>query len=187
MKRVCLVLCLITCVTVAHSQEPNTLGLYFFAEEIGDEVSHISDPGNPFEALVVLLAPSQATVGGYEVGITIPDAALIASGPTGPNGMINFGDSTNHLCGYQTPVPADPSGTVLSTLTFSFSGDGYVPIFFGPADPPSLPGAPAITDGDDPDILLPCNLFAEDGLVAEINPTVAAEQHTLGGVKALFR
>jgi hypothetical protein len=181
------ILALIALASTAIGQPDNTLGLYFNEAEFGDEVSHIVTPDVPFTGAIVLLAPTQETIGGYEVGITIPEPAVFVAGSGGPNGWINVGGSNlNHIVGFQTPVPVDGNGTVLGEITLLYTADSPVPIYFGPADPPSLPDVPAVADGADPTLLFPCNLFAEDGLVAELNPSVAVQARSLTRIRALF-
>ena len=69
----------------------------------------------------------------------------------------------------------------------------FAAIAFGPSEPASIPGVPVISDGEDPTILIGCQLTGDAGgdspdVVATLNGNgiVATESHTLTGVKALF-
>jgi hypothetical protein len=114
-------------------------------------------------------------------------------GVTGPNGWTNFGSPTNHLAGFQTPLPVSGNNTaVMATIQMLYSGSGLVDISMGASTPTSFdPPAPGIADGTDVDILYPCFLtsgVASGGVVATLNGggVVATEAHSLSGVKALF-
>ena len=49
-------------------------------------------------------------IGGYEWRLDFSQAAVILTLDS-PNGWTNFGDPTNHLVGYITPLSAHPTGT----------------------------------------------------------------------------
>jgi hypothetical protein len=139
----------------------------------------------PVNAFIVLLYPSLESVGGYEVGIALNGPGFILS-VVGPNGWTNFGSSTNHLVGFQTPVPAGEYGMVLCVM--NIFPQGTIEFGFGPSEPASIPGVPVIADGTNPENLLPCELTTPDGIVATLNGggVVAVEERTLSSVKALF-
>ena len=171
---------------LAQSSEDNMMGM-FFAEPFISENTNFENTFSPFNAYNVLLGPTVETVGGYELGISMP-AEVFVLGVTGPNGWTNFGSNLNHLCGYQTPLPVVDGGTVLSTLNMLYTGTDIIYIGFGPSDPASIPGVPVIANGADPEDLIACNLTSDGGFVATINGpgVVATEQHSLSFVKALF-
>ncbi len=166
--------------------EDNMMGM-FFAEPFVSENTNFENNFAPFFGYIVLLGPTVESVGGYEVGITMP-ATVFVLAASGPNGWTNFGNNTNHLCGYQTPLPVVDGGTTLASLNMLYTGTDIIYIGYGEADPPSIPGVPVIADGSNPDILIPCNLTSDGGFVATINGpgVVATENHSLTSVKALF-
>jgi hypothetical protein len=176
----------------AIAQDENMMGMFFSDTEFTDATTSWTNTFAPFNAYIVLLNATVETVGGYEVGIGIPGTVFLLS-VTGPNGWTNFGGNTNHLCGYQTPLPRGEVGTVLSTVQMLYTGTDIVGILFGPATPATIPGVPVIADGANPDLVFACQLTADangpnPALVATINGPgiVATEEHTLSGVKALF-
>jgi len=131
--------------------------------------------------------PSSATIGGYECGIGFMGGDPFVLAVSGPNGWTNFGDNTNHLCGYQTPIPALPV-TVLSTLNCLVPAAPFdALVTMGPSVPSSFNDeGPGYADGVNADILVLCDVPA-DGVVGRITTeVVATEAHTLTDVKALF-
>ena len=191
-----LALALVVMVAGSAIAEDNEFGMFFSPDVFGQEQTNINTPiFTPFFGYVVMLYPSVVSVGGYEVGIIVPPTVLALSA-SGPNGWTNFGDNFNHLVGYGAPVPAAPEGTVLCTLQLMLNADAVVGIEYHASNPGSVPGhdGPAITDGEDPTIILPCPLTVDANgefpfTVATINGpgVVATEDHTLSSVKALFR
>ena len=181
---------------LAQTDMDNMLGM-FFTNDVGQihmnmpAVEGVPHPDTnvdilaPVDAFIVLLYPTIESVGGYEVGIGVDGPGFILS-VLGPNGWTNFGDNTNHLVGFQTPVPAGEYGMVLCVM--NIFPQGTMGFTFGPSEPASIPGFPAIADGTNPENLLPCELTTPDGIVATINGggVVAVEEHTLTSVKALF-
>lgn len=144
-------------------------------------------PSTPFDVYVVLIDPSSFSIGGYECGISFEGGAPLILGVTGPNGWTNFGDNTNHLCGYMTPVITGPV-TVLSTLNcFVPAAPFEALVLMGPSNPSSFGGeGPGYSDGANPEVLVLCGVPA-DGVVGVITTeVVATEAHTLTSVKALF-
>jgi len=170
----------------AQSSEDNMMGMFFAEPFVSENTNHVNAFA-PFFAHVVLLNPTVESVGGYEVGVQL-DPTVFVLGVTGPNGWTNFGNNTNHLCGYQTPLPVADGGTMLASLNMLYTGTDIIYIGYGQADPPSIPGVPVIADGSNPDLLLPCALTSDGGFVATINGggVVATENHSLTSVKALF-
>jgi hypothetical protein len=169
-------------------QGDNAMGMFFGPDEYSD-VGRWRDAyalGEPFPAYVVLVNCTVELVGGYEVGITIPDDQVLVIEATGPNGWTNFGDNTNHLVGFMTPVPEVDGSVLLCTLTLVCNTPSAVPINYGPADPPSIDLVPVIADGADPNILVPCDLFGGANPVAGLNWEVAVNPRSLSGIKALF-
>ena len=181
----------------AFAQLDNSIGVFFSDTEL-TEANTNADPAasTPFAGYIALLMPTQQSVGGYEVSLTVP-ATVLALSVTGPNGWTNFGDNFNHLAGYQTPLPT-PADAVLCTYSFLSLDGGAGEMYMGASEPSSVDGAgPAIADGANPDDLFVCNYTSgpdEGGLVATLHgpgitfPDVVATQNaSLSGVKALFQ
>jgi hypothetical protein len=167
----------------------DTFGLWRMVD--GEYVNYI--PGeevtSPFTLYVTIHQPTSFSIGGYEVGITAPaDMLVISIG--GPNGWTNFGAAFNHLVGFQTPVIVQEDIGVLcemSCLGLSIP-DQAIPILYGPADPPSIPGhdGPVYADGINPELLVPCGFVTGTPDVFLYGGVVATEAQTLSDVKALF-
>jgi hypothetical protein len=181
----------------AFAQLDNSMGLFFSDSEFIEENTNLDTAGAPFDVHIVLLEATVFSVGGYEVSVELSDAGVFILAVDGPNGWTNFGDNTNHLVGFQTPVPSDSGAALLCTLNMLYSGDATVDMFMGPSDPSSVDGAgPAIADGANPDLLYICNYTSGpdfDGLVATLNGEgidfpggVATENQSWSNVKALF-
>ena len=167
---------------------------FFFSDTVFTDATTNSNPAlsTPFDGWVVILGCDLTSVGGYEVGITVPATILVLTAD-GPNGWLNFGGSnTNHLVGYFTPVPIADGAAVLGHLQMmdiaGISGD----ISFGPAVPSSFANlGPGIANGANPDDLRLCHLTsgATGGTVATLHGSgiTATENDTWTGVKDLFR
>ncbi len=171
----------------------NMMGMFFDGEVFTDATTNLDTPGAPFNSFIVALNPEMQSVSGYEVGISISDASVFVLSAVGPNGWTNFGDNTNHLAGFGTPVPVVDNAVVLCVLQMLYSGTDRVEIVYGAATPPSIPGhdGPVLADGANPDILVACEYTSHEdmgGLVATLNGegVIAVENHSLSGVKALF-
>ena len=180
-----------------HGEVGGSMGLYFSSTEFSDETSNMDTAaGDPaFNAYIVMLDCVSTSIGGYEVGITIPAGIFVLSA-VGPNGWVNFGTFTDHLVGYGEPLPVELDGTaVLATLQILDPVGGMPGEFlFGPSSVQSLPdwNGPAYTHGPDPTIILACTLpsgeFNQVGVVATLNGegVVATESAAWTDVKALF-
>jgi len=178
---------------MAQWEGDNMMGLFFSGEEFTDDTTNLDAPGAPFNSYIVTLNPEMMSVSGYEVGISISDPSVFVLSAVGPNGWTNFGDNTNHLAGFGTPVPVVDNAAVLCVLQLLYSGTDTVNITFGAATPPSIPDhdGPVLADGANPDILMPCFATSDEsmgGLVATLNGegVIAVQNHSLTGVKALF-
>jgi len=185
--RIFIALLVVVMATSAMAQDENTLGLFFSDTEFTPETANIENTFAPIDMYLVLLNPTVASIGGYEVGIVHDAPSLFFLTVAGPNGWTNFGDSQNHLAGYQTPLPAGPPGVVLCTLTLLYPGADTVCFNLVPATPASIPDYPAIADGSNPDNLLPCNIFNYPDCTATINGAVANEGASYSEIKGLFR
>jgi len=175
---------------LAQSSEENMMGMFFSNTEFTDEYTNHVNTFVAFNGYVVLLNPMVEFVGGYELGISFSDPAPFVLGVTGPNGWTNFGSLTNHICGYQIPLPVEnPDGVVLVTMNMLHTAVDPVAISFGPSNPSSFGGeGPGIADGVNTDLLYLCPLTTPDGVVATVNGdgVVATESQSLSSVKALF-
>ncbi len=167
----------------------DTFGLWRMVD--GDYVNYIpaEEVTTPFTLFITLHDPSVFSVGGYEVGMAIP-ADMIILAATGPNGWTNFGDPTNQLVGFQTPVIIQTDMGVLGELQclgLSMPAEASH-ISFGAANPPSIPDhdGPVIANGVNPDELLPCGYVNGSPDVFLYGGVVGTEAHTLSDVKALF-
>ena len=179
----------------AMAQDANFMGMYFSDTDFSDETTNIDTTGVPFNGYVVLQNVSVATVGGYEVGITLSDGTVFVLTATGPNGWLNFGGTNlNHLVGFQTPVVCDANGNaIVSTINFLSFG-APCEVTFGSAAPSSFNyQGPGIANGANPDELILFSLSSDDlppyeGVVATFNGAgvIGTENHSWTGVKALF-
>ncbi len=167
MRHVIVLFMVLILVSSGAAQTENRMGM-FFAEPYVSATTNFENNFAPFFGYVVLLDPTVDSVGGYEVGIEMPGTVFVLAA-SGPNGWTNFGNNTNHLCGYQTPLPVSEGGTVLASLNMLYTGSDIIYINYTQAEPPSIPGVPVIADGSNPDIILPCNLTSDGGFVATIN------------------
>jgi hypothetical protein len=191
----------------AFAQLDNSMGIFFVDsgfDNPDDAVVRANtnfDPaGGPFNAYVCMVGTTMFSIAAYEVGIEITDPAVFVLGVTGPNGWTNFGNNTNHLAGYMTPLPCSAGYCVLSTMNLLYSGAGSVEMIMGPASPSSVDEeGPALADGANVDILYVCNYTSGPsgvgvtGLVATLNGEgitfpggVATQAQSLSSVKALF-
>jgi hypothetical protein len=166
----------------------DVLGMFFDGDDFEAESAAVNTtPGSPFYGYVVLLDASPSSVGAYEVGITFTSSSVTSLGVTGPNGWTNFGDDTNHLVGFVTPLPTNSSGTVLCTMNLMQMDSERVDIEFGPASPASISGVPVIADGNDLQNLIECELYGGGPVVASLNaPPHQFQEIPLSEVKALF-
>lgn len=171
----------------ATAQETETLGLFFSDTEFTPEYTNWDNTFAPFNMYLVLLGCTVDYIGAYEVGLEFSDPSVFVLATTGPNGWTNFGSPLNHLVGFQTPIPCDPDGVILCTFNLLYSGTDVVCINLIPAVPSSLGDVPAIADGENPDILMPCQIYNAPGCTATINDVVAAEGQSLTHIKGLFR
>jgi hypothetical protein len=178
---------------LAQWEGDNMMGMFFSDAEFSDATTNIVTSPAPFNAYIVSLNPEMMSVSGYEVGISISDPTVFVLSATGENGWTNFGDNTNHLAGFGTPVPVVDGAVVLCTMNMLYTGSATVDIVFGAATPPSMPehDGPVLADGANPDILVPCVYTSHAdmaGKVATLNGegVIAVENHSLSGVKALF-
>jgi len=178
---------------MAQWDEDNLMGMFFSDEEFTEYTTCMTTSGAPFNAYIVTLNPEMESVSGYEVGISISDPSVFVLSVAGPNGWTNFGDNTNHLVGFSTPLPVVDYAAVLSVLQMLYAGAEVVDIVFGAANPPSIPGhdGPVLADGSNPDILVPCAVTTHpsmNGLVATLNDCNPSpvETQSFTSVKALF-
>jgi hypothetical protein len=176
-------------VALAQSSEENMMGLFFSDTEFTDETTNHINTFAPFNGYVVLLNPTVETVGGYELGISFTDPAPFVLSVTGPNDWTNFGSPTNHIVGYQVPVPVEGDGVVLATVNMLQTSAALTEISFGPSTPSSFNGeGPGIADGENTDLLYLAPLTTPDGVVATVDGdgVTATEGRSLSSVKALF-
>jgi hypothetical protein len=190
MKRLLFIALALVVAGGALAQEQDTFGLWQLVD--GEYRNYIpaEEVVGPFTLFLTLHDSSIFTIGGYEVGIMVPDF-LFVTGASGPNDWTNFGSNTNHLVGYVTPLPTfgEPI-VVLGQIDCLGTEMPSMPehIVYMAADPPSIPDhdGPVIADGVNPDILIPCGYVNGAPEVFLVGGIVGTEAHTLTGVKALF-
>lgn len=185
MRRLSLLVAMLAVLATARA---DTMGMFFDPNNYDEESAAVNtSPGQPFYGYVVLLDASPSTIGGYELGITFSSSSVSTLGVTGPNGWTNFGDSTNHLVGYITPLPASSGGVVLCTMNLMQLDSDRVDIEFGPSSPSSVSGMPAVAEGTEPFAVIGCELFTGGPVVAQLNaPPHQYQEVPLSRVKALF-
>jgi hypothetical protein len=174
--------------------EPNTLGFFWTAAIPSDDYTDW-DPqvdGTTAIGFVMLTAATVDAVGGYELGFELSEPALVdLEVPFGlpDQGFVNAGDDQNHLVTYASPVPVvGGSDAVLALAIFHCDATERIEVRFGPAEPATLPGQPAIIAGDAGGQHLPCALWSDAGFVATINGegVVATEGRHWSAIKRLF-
>jgi hypothetical protein len=175
----------------ALAQGPE-MGMFFDPADFNEDTTNFDvTPNAPFPAYLVVVGAQFDALAAYEVGISAP-AEVFFIDVGGPNGWTNFGSNTNHLVGFQTPVPMMEEGTVVAEMQMLTASEAPLVFEFGPADPPSDPdwNGPIVLDAADLNTLIPANLVTGEpnGVIATLNGdgVVAVENQTLSGVKALF-
>ncbi len=145
-------------------------------------------PGASLDLYITLHDPSIFSVGGFEVGIDMPDFAFVTDADLRDG--INFGGAfTNLLVGYTAPIPAQEDVIVLATLVTTVGEPAPGVCTMHGANPPSIPGhdGPVIANGANPDELIPCGYVDGTADVFLFSEVVAVETATYSGVKALFQ
>ncbi len=188
MKRLLIIALALVIACGAMAQD--TFGLWRMDAD-GNYQNYIAaeDVTTPFTLFITIHDPSSFSVGGYEVGMTLPEGMLILNAG-GPNGWTNFGDATNQLVGFQTPVIVQAEIGVLgelSCLGLSVPTDPMNVVYMG-ANPPSIPGhdGPVYANGVNPDELIACGYVNGAPEVFLYGGVVGTEAHTLSDVKAMF-
>jgi hypothetical protein len=177
------------------------MGMFFSESDFSDATTNTDQTATGVTGYIVLLNCPVSSIGGYEVGITLPGAVFVLDAG-GPNGWTNFGNSTNHLAAYTGgALPVNNGAVVLGFIEMLYTAISPVEIQFGPSSPssfgPNNPqgifwDGPAVADGTVPEILYRCwltgGVSGEVATVATLHGTgiTATEQRTLSGVKALF-
>ena len=186
MKRLLFIALALIIASVAVAED--SFGLWRQVE--GEYVNYlpVEDMPGPFTLYVTLHDRTSFSVGGYEVGMDIPAEMFVLA--VDYFGGTNFGDNTNHLVGYPTPIFVDGPILVLSVMDCLSS---TVPaeeshIVFHASDPSSIPGhdGPVYADGVDPTILVPCGYVNGSPDVFLFGGIVGTESQSWTGVKSLF-
>lgn len=154
---------LLTC--AAAAQDCQMIVLF---ESDGGLVDQIVADAGPLAGHLVLFSNFDE-VSGFEASLAInPPASLFVLAVSGPNGFTNFGDDSNLLVGYTTPLPTgDP--TILCSFDFLVSSSASVEI--------------CVTDAE---ISADGNSYPCEGGCSEINPTVRVEGRTFSTIKGVF-
>jgi hypothetical protein len=178
----------------ALAQAPE-IGMFFSDTDFTEmNTNHDVTPGSAFDGYVVVFGTDFDALVAYEVGISAPaDIFILEMGGPEGYGWTNFGGSgTNHLVGFQTPLPMMEGGTVVAIGQFLTSSTDPAVFEFGPADPQSDPDWDGALLVDAADVNNPVQTMLVtgemNGVVATLNGdgVVAVENQTLSGVKALF-
>lgn len=178
------------------------MGVFFSNTEFTAENTNVNMTAAPFNAyLVVIGADGIEQLAAYDVGIQIDNAGVFVLGVSGSNGWTNFGNNTNHLCGFGAdgapPLPVVNGSAVLSTLNMLYSGTDPVEIKLGPSSlSVPLHGHPVIVDAAFPDDPVECGVTTGVHIAQEFqtvatlhnadNGLVATEAQSLSHIKALF-
>ncbi|MEZ4386498.1 MAG: hypothetical protein R3D98_02760 [Candidatus Krumholzibacteriia bacterium] len=169
------------------------MGVFFSNSSFGDNDTNFDAGFSPFNAYIVLLDAPVGSVGAYECSLIFSDVNVFVLSATGANGWTNFGSPTNHIAGFQTPLPVAGDNTaVLCTVQLLYTAGLAVDISMGGSTPSSFsPAGPGIANGANPDDLIACFLTSGNplgGVVATLNSggVTATEAHSLTEVKALF-
>ncbi len=144
-------------------------------------------PGETLDLYITLHDPSVFTVGGFEVGIDMPDFTVVTDADLRDG--INFGGAfTNLLVGYLAPIPVQQDVIVLATLFTTVTEPAPGVCTMHGAVPPSIPDhdGPVIANGANPDELIACGYVDGTPDVFLFSEVVAVESQTFSGVKALF-
>ncbi len=177
----------------ALAQAPE-IGMFFSDTDFNEMNTNFDAQANvPFNGYIVVSGVDFDALVAYEVGISAPDGIFVLQmgGPEG-YGWTNFGGPTNHLVGFQTPLPMMEGGTVIAIAQFMMPNADPVVFEFGPADPQSDPDWDGALLVDAADVNNPVQTMLVtgemNGVVATLNGdgVVAVENQTLSGVKALF-
>jgi len=177
-------------VTAGVATADDTFGLWRQLD--GDFVNYIPvhEVTTPFTLYVTLHDPTVFSVGGYEVGIELPNLILILAA-SGPNGWTNFGDTHNQIVGYMTPLstygePVVVLGQIECLGLDVLDGPAFA--VYGAASPASIPGhdGPVIANGVNPDHLIACGYVTGSPDVFWFSDPLATRTETWTGVKALF-
>ncbi len=177
-------------VTAGVALADDTFGLWRQVE--GEFVNHldIREVTTPFTLYITLHDPTVFSVGGYEVGITVPDLILILAA-SGPNGWTNYGDAFNQIVGYMTPLSTYGEPVVVLGQIDCLGLDvlpGPASVVYGAASPASIPGhdGPVIANGVNPDQLIACGYVTGSPGVFWFSDPLATRTETWTDVKALF-
>jgi len=150
----------------------------------------IIDINVPFSMHVVLVDPTQPTIGGYECSLSFDGDQPVVLEVGGPNGWTNFGAGDNHLVGYGTPLPATPYLILATYSCLVLEGPFETYMVMGPSEPSSFDGeGPGYVDGENTDLLVLCTYtLDDDGVVGAISDeeVVPVETKSLSAVKTLF-
>ncbi len=137
----------------------DTFGLWHLVN--GEYVNWIpvEQATDPFELSVTVHDPSVFSIGGYEVGMDVPDEVLVL-GIGGPNGWTNYGDPTNQIVGFQTPLIVQTEiGMLCEMRCLAIAYPDYpAAIIYHGSNPASIPGhdGPVLANGINPDELMAC-------------------------------
>jgi len=181
--------------STGFAQATNTLGIY--VDEAGTLNSGDVTNFVPVDIYMVLHGPMTPgmtavnNIGGVEFKITAVGATVLTF--TYPVNVVDISDALgNHAAGFGEALPVGANGaTVVCTLNvLPTNATGAAVFTLAPNDLASIPGAMAYLDWDVTSdniyaCLPPYESFDYD--VCVLNGTVATEETTMDGIKALYR
>jgi hypothetical protein len=150
--------------------------------------------GTAIVYMIVTNASAQAGVWGYEMLLTFSPAGILTLINTEYAGQaINVATPPEYSVGLAAPLPW-ARDVRLATLTFFVAATTPATVTVGPSTIPSVPGELVYVDGGDVGNLIPLNPSSGDQANAifgfntgPLNPPIANDEDTWGGVKNLYR
>jgi hypothetical protein len=144
--------------------------------------------------MVITNASAQAGVWGYEMLLTFDPPGILTLINTEYAGQaINVATPPEYSVGLATPLPWSRDVRI-ATLTFFVAATTPARITVGPTTIPSVPGELVYVDGADVGNLIPLTPSSGDQANAifgfntgPLNPVIANDEETWGGVKQLYR
>ena len=105
MKQLLTIVLILAATAASATLLDDSMGMFFSEHDYFVANTNWDTDGTPFEAHIVLVNPTMQAIGAYEVRIDMTDPRVFILHIDGTNGWTNFGENTNHLAGYSTPLP----------------------------------------------------------------------------------
>ena len=195
MKKLALVIMFSLLATSAFAQNwgSNNIGVYL--DEAGE--SNCGYGTGQITCYLVGTGLETATVGGFEMKLTVTGPAFGPLTPSYPVDAVNLANRPDEwVVGYGQPAPSPGGSVVFMTFNIFVQDDlSATELFIEPIYFPSIPGSGAYLDGADYNILLPLFNATGDPVTGANVPVmtvngqcvVPAEDASWGDVKSLFR